>query len=143
MKEDGLLCGGCVNNLTRKNSSECLVSGYLVDSPEFTFNCANCNAGVDAKNGVFNHGVLKCRKCAGNERIKCINCGKCVIEGLLRACAAVWHKDCLNCQFCKVNVADKVFANISQKPCCRDCYQQLKADRKGHKKVNDLRHFDG
>jgi hypothetical protein len=45
----------------------------------------------------------------------------------------VWHRECLNCQFCRVNVADQLFANVSQKPCCRTCYQQRQTERRGQR----------
>jgi hypothetical protein len=49
----------------------------------------------------------------------------------------------LNCQFCKVNVADKLFANVSQKPCCRSCYQKRRPEKKGKKRESDSMYSDG
>ncbi|KAH0787008.1 LIM domain containing protein [Histomonas meleagridis] len=110
------------------------------------FQCSVCSQPLKPNTCVFNAGILKCKSCSSEDRVRCPECGRPIMEKGKRACGFLWHPECLKCKYCMEPLGFKgaKFTNIGGKPCCRKCLKRLqeegKIDEKGNLKIRHRHH---
>lgn len=99
------------------------------------FVCSICKTPLRPNTSNLIFGVLKCRICSNDERPKCLGCGNPVQDAGIMFAGSTYHKKCMKCQFCSSQLTSKSIPNVSNKPCCEECYREMqeqgKIDKKG------------
>lgn len=98
------------------------------------FKCSVCHVQLKPNTSDFNYGILKCKSCAADDRPRCMGCGNTVMDHGISALRSIWHAQCFKCQFCGTNCIGKKFSNVSQRPCCQECYVVMRKDGRIDKK---------